>query len=208
MIGIDKVNLPACAFGAGLAHVAALALVLPILITLPAPGGEALRLVAIPVEILAETPPPPVSAAPALEAPALDAIGELVARAGIGSDLPPGPADFAPEADDVTYALPRATAEPEPEAEAEPAEQDAIAAVDANPPPLPVRVDRDAAAARLAPPKAAPPPVKRAAPKPAPVARPAPRRPVAARPDIVPYKDSWEVLLGKPAFKPAPRPIR
>jgi hypothetical protein len=38
VIDVDKISLPVCAFGAGLAHAVALALVLPIAITLPAAG--------------------------------------------------------------------------------------------------------------------------------------------------------------------------
>ena len=52
MIDYDKPTLPVCAFGAGIAHAAALALVLPIMITLPAPGADtAPGSVAIQVEI-------------------------------------------------------------------------------------------------------------------------------------------------------------
>jgi len=52
VIDYDKPTLPVCAFGAGIAHAAALALVLPIMITLPAPGADtAPGSVAIQVEI-------------------------------------------------------------------------------------------------------------------------------------------------------------
>jgi hypothetical protein len=47
----DKPSLSVCAFGAGLAHAAALALILPMIVTLPAPADPAPQLVAIHVEI-------------------------------------------------------------------------------------------------------------------------------------------------------------
>ncbi len=112
MIPVDTVNLPVCALGAAVAHAAALALVLPMMITLPAPGeSSTAKLVAIPVEIVA------ASAAPS----APDVIGALTDDAGEG-DADPDPADSfadipadlpadapaddsADGADDVTAAL-------------------------------------------------------------------------------------------------------
>jgi hypothetical protein len=54
----DKINLRVCILGAGLLHVVLLAALLPLLITLPAPGADTPKSVAINVEIAA---PPPAS---------------------------------------------------------------------------------------------------------------------------------------------------
>ncbi|HUU65658.1 MAG TPA: hypothetical protein VMW57_00035 [Methyloceanibacter sp.] len=114
MIPVYTVNLPACVFGAGLAHAAALALVLPMMITLPAPSeSSTAKLVAIPVEIVA------ASGAPS----AADLIGALMDDAGEGdadpdpadnfADIPADLPDDAPAdgradgADEVTAALPQ-----------------------------------------------------------------------------------------------------
>lgn len=103
MINHDKPSLSVCAFGAGLAHAAALALILPILITLPAPADTAPQTVAIHVEIRA-------------------AASESIAQ----GDADEAPLDALPS-EDVTAALP-APAEPEEPAEAmEPTPQDALA---------------------------------------------------------------------------------
>jgi hypothetical protein len=206
VIGYDKVSLPACTFGAGLAHAAALALVLPILITLPGPEtGAPPRLVAIPVTIMPEPP------APAVAEPE-DAIGELVARTSEEEPQPlqefePIAAEPAPPpqeepatveaSDDVTGALPDDTLTEAVTPDAAPE----VADVDVAPPPLPKRVQRDAGGDAVVPAKQPPKTVtsvKPAAPRPAPVYR---RR--AAKQDVAPYKGSWEALLGKPAFKPA-----
>lgn len=58
MIHIDKPSLSVCAFGAGAAHAAVLALVLPVMITLPAAKDEAQGTVAIQVLV---RPAPPAS---------------------------------------------------------------------------------------------------------------------------------------------------
>lgn len=107
MIPVHTVNLPVCALGAGVAHAAALALVLPLMITLPAPGESSIaELVAIPVEIVAA--PASLSATPTPR----DLIGALMESAG--EDGPPTetapPADLASPAetessDGVTAAL-------------------------------------------------------------------------------------------------------
>jgi hypothetical protein len=110
VIPSNTVNLPVCALGAGVAHAAALTLVLPLMITLPAPGeSSTTELVAIPVEIVA-TAAPRTSVAPAPS----DLIGALMESAGEGGPSPesaePASSDLAIPAetestDDVTAAL-------------------------------------------------------------------------------------------------------
>lgn len=56
---IEKPSLPVCAFGAGAAHAAALALILPIAITLPAPKHEARGTVSIQVSLRTTAPSTP-----------------------------------------------------------------------------------------------------------------------------------------------------
>jgi len=102
LIDHHKPSLSVCVFGAGLAHAAALVLIVPILITLPAPADTAPQTVAIHVEIRA-------------------AASESIAQ----GDAEEAPLDALPS-EDVTAALP-APAEPEEPAEAmEPTPQDAL----------------------------------------------------------------------------------
>jgi len=102
LIDHDKPSLSVCAFGAGLAHAAALALILPILVTLPVPADTVPQTVAIHVEILA-------------------AASESIAQ----GDAEEAPLDALPS-EDITAALP-APAEPEEPAEAmAPTPQDAL----------------------------------------------------------------------------------
>ena len=203
MINRDELRLPACAFGAGAAHLAVLALVLPILITLPAPGESMTpNLVAIPVEILAGAPasPPPaptqpeVSPAPPEVAPAQpDAIGALLENVS----TTPAPADV--DTDAITGSLPElASVEPVP-ADAAPSDivPDEIASVDVVLPPRPKRVRRDAQGNAIAAVPPAAKPVRRAAPK------RARRRAVTAQSDAAPYHGPWDALLGKATVKPA-----
>lgn len=62
MVHTDKPSLSLCAFGAGAAHVAMLALVLPVMITLPAPEDRARGTIAIQV-VVRSAPPPFIAAA-------------------------------------------------------------------------------------------------------------------------------------------------
>jgi hypothetical protein len=215
VISYDKVSLSTCTFGAGLAHAAALALVLPILITLPAPGTSAPpRLLAIPVTIMPEPPAPAVAKVEDVVSAVVesgDVIGALVARTSVEEPEPvpkpeatvaapepaPPPADetTVEASDDVTGALPDEPSTAEAIEEAEPA----VAAVDLKQPPLPTRVRRDADGDAVA---ATPPAPKNAEPAPPRHgSSPAPRRRTVKQ-DIAPYKGSWEALLGKPAFNP------
>jgi hypothetical protein len=63
VIHTDKPSLSVCAFGAGAAHAAALALVLPVMITLPAPNDWAQGTVAIQVAVHIAPPAPFIAAA-------------------------------------------------------------------------------------------------------------------------------------------------
>lgn len=219
MISYDKISLSTCTFGAGLAHAAALALVLPILITLPAPGSSAPpRLVAIPVTIMPEPSGPAVAkvedAVPEV-VESDDVIGALVARTSVAEPEPvqePEPTVAAPEpapppadetmveaSDDVTGALP---GEPSTVAAIDEAEPTIAPPVDLKPPPLPTRVRRDADGDAIVATPASPSAPTNAAPAPPrQTSSPTPRRRTVKQ-DIAPYKGSWEELLGKPAFKP------
>ena len=65
MIHIDKPSLSVCAFGAGAAHAAVLALILPVMVTLPAPEDQAQGTVAIQVAVRSIPPASLVAAAAA-----------------------------------------------------------------------------------------------------------------------------------------------
>ena len=219
MINRDKLRLPVCAMSAGAAHLAVLALVLPMLITLPAPSESMTpSLAAIPVEILPEAPPaPPLSLAQPPASPAQpdaivapDAIGALLENVSVAPATTPEPAGIpaAPDADDITGSLPEPSvmnANGQEDALVEAARE--IANVDVVLPPRPTRVRRDAegnalsAVSRAAP---AAEPVRRAVPK----RRRASRRPVAAKPDAAPFQGSWNVLLGKPLVNPIDKRTR
>jgi hypothetical protein len=227
VLPVDTINLPACAFGAGIAHAAALALVLPMMITLPAPSeSSTAKLVAIPVTIVADAGSAPDLIGALMDEPA--PVDEVVSE-------PVAPAEVTPDNDDdiITAALPapepaaapEQMSEPEPEraavepAEAEPAESEpelpvplAVAATEAAMPPLPTRVRRDDnGEAILRTPPVARPPVR----EPVQAAKPArravtaqkrgffglakPSAPKVRAKDAAPYKGSWEALLGKPA---------
>ena len=122
MVHSSKPSLSACAFGAGAAHVAALAIILPIMITLPAPVDTASRVVAIRVAV--------ATAAPDASAPATDPIAAALGPSGMGAmtlatpetEVVEGEGDLdevslpKPALDDITAALPaisQGTAPPE-----------------------------------------------------------------------------------------------
>lgn len=176
----SKPSLSICAFGAGLAHAAALAVILPMIITLPAPADPAPQLIAIHVEIQTalagtvgegdaedDTPSPPMLGSRDITA-ALPAQAETEAL---------------PSSDDITAALPSPSEEPddvmeppapesvpalqsEPDAELPPA---AVANVDAEDTPtaIPLPPRRPSVRATVerpeppAPPKVTPKPVPR-----------------------------------------------
>lgn len=198
----EKHRLPVCALGAGAAHLVALALILPVMITLPGPSESMTsNRVAIPVNILAEAPPAmPMPAAPAVSStqapaspaqprmslaqPASDAIGALLENASAWTPATttpePEPSERSGDADDITGSLPEA------------------ALVDVVLPPRPTRVRRDADGnatwARRVVPRAKR--VRRAAVSKR--ARAKPRLSAVAEPDVVPFRASWDGLLDKP----------
>ena len=125
MLHDEKPRLSMCAFGAGAAHAALLALALPIMITLPAPADKAQGTVAIQV-VVRSAPPPTLDVAMA-ETAALplpefigegdideDALPASVLDAVLGtspaSDLDALPASAAGE---ITGSLPQASASPD-----------------------------------------------------------------------------------------------
>jgi hypothetical protein len=222
VINTDTINLPVCAFGAGMAHVAALALVLPLMITLP---GESMipKTIAIPVAVV--TLPRAV--------PPQDAIGALMAGEDAEAVLEPvSVPEFSPG--DITGALQESSpaetldqALPEPDVGIAEAEPEVVAAVDAASgetvpsavapvdmvmPPLPARVRRDEEGTAIIETRRAPaevaPPVQRAAPKRGLLGRPAPRSARTAKQDDAPYKGSWEALFNAPVVKPVDRKAR
>ena len=94
MIHIDKPSLSVCALGAGAAHAAVLVLVLPVMITLPAPDDTAQGTVAIQV-IVRSSPPPFVQAAMLTQAAVVEGEGDID-EAGWA----------VPETEEITSALP------------------------------------------------------------------------------------------------------
>jgi hypothetical protein len=122
VIDIDKPSLPWCAFGAGAAHAAVIALILPVMITLPAPKDEAQGTVAIQVSVRSASPSPFIQAAMAEAAMTEAAPSDMDAmpRAALEGegDVDEGPW-ITPEAEEITGALPEMQeqvdlAEPEP----------------------------------------------------------------------------------------------
>lgn len=116
MIKLKQINLPVFLIGAGIVHLVGLAALLPMLITLPGPGGETEpKAVAVDVEIIPATPPSPkvelevdhtsaLSAAPQTpEAPASaeadqgPAPGESAAQPEPKDAAPPAVANVSPE---------------------------------------------------------------------------------------------------------------
>jgi len=90
VIHTDKPSLSVCAFGAGAAHAAMLALILPVMVTLPAPEERAQGTVAIQVAVRSAPPSPFVEAAAASPA-MLEGVleGEGDADDAAWSELPP-----------------------------------------------------------------------------------------------------------------------
>jgi hypothetical protein len=157
LINYDKPSLSVCAFGAGLAHVAALALILPILITLPAPANPAPQTVAIHVEIRADASEP-IAQGDTEEAP-LDALPSEDVTAALPAPAEPDEPNEAMEPTVSQDAL-----APEPESGDDP-QLGAVANVDTNDvlAVVPVPVRRPAPSAAVDDKK----PAKAAAPAPA-----------------------------------------
>jgi hypothetical protein len=127
VIDYDKINLPVCAFGAGLTHVAALALILPIVISLPAPADTAPQAIAIHVEIRTATPESARAEADAEDIGApLDALGSEEVTAAL-----PAPVETEELDGGTEPAAPQDALAPEPEP-GEDVQPSAVANVDAN----------------------------------------------------------------------------
>jgi hypothetical protein len=108
VINSHKISLPFCAFGAGLGHAAALVLILPVVITLPAPSqGVVPAAVAIHVEVRT------ASAAD----PGVDAMAALAAGLDVADEEPaPNTVEEPEDIPDVTGALPGAALVETPDA--------------------------------------------------------------------------------------------
>ena len=92
MIKLKQINLPVFLIGAGIVHLVGLAALLPMLITLPGPGGEIEpNSVAVDVEIIPATPPSP-KVEPEVE-PEVDRTSALPAA----PQTPEAPASTEPE---------------------------------------------------------------------------------------------------------------
>src|SRR5665811_2540174 len=100
VIHTDKPSLSVCAFGAGAAHAAVLALILPVMVTLPAPEDRAQGTVAIEVAVRSAPPSPFIEASaagPAMLEGAPEGEGEGDADDAAWNELPP---------EEITGALP------------------------------------------------------------------------------------------------------
>ena len=103
MIRPDRAKLPVFAIGAGVVHAIGIAILLPLLITLPGSGDNPQRPVNIEIDVSAKAPPRPVVPDVASMHPAADDATSALPAAG-GSPL----ADVSPDAspDDALQAAP------------------------------------------------------------------------------------------------------
>jgi hypothetical protein len=121
VIKLKQINLPVFLIGAGIVHLIGLAALLPMLITLPGPGGEIEpNSVAVDVEIIPATPPSP-KVEPEVE-PEVDRTSALPAApqtpettASTEPDQPPTPGESAAQIEPKD-AAPAAVANVSPEA--------------------------------------------------------------------------------------------
>jgi hypothetical protein len=199
VIRLDKINLPVFAIGAGVIHAVGLAVLLPLLITLPGPGSDIdPQAVTVDVAIVPASPPspkvepeveqtsalpdsPPTADPPAKDAPATEPDESPSAVADVGpetspSSMPAAGQTFAPAAEG-----PAATAGPAKRTKAKVEGKGA----------KPAKV------------------VRAAAPKKPVLARAKPAKPLFRRSakDLAkgpaPFKGSWSALLGGPPPSPA-----
>jgi hypothetical protein len=177
VIRLDKINLPVFAIGAGVIHAIGLAVLLPLLITLPGPGSDIdPHAVAIDVDIVPASRPSPKVDGDIDQTSALPAATE--------PDEAPGTiANVGPE---ILPAMPAEEQESVP-AKDEPA---ATAAPATKPTAKPAKLTRaPAKKPRLASVKPAKTPI---------------RRPVKTTSEgVAPFKGSWSALLGGPTPSPA-----
>jgi hypothetical protein len=193
VINPEKIKLPVWLIGVGLIHAAALALVLPMLITLPAPGSIEHKAETVDVELVPALP----------SAPKVDEEVDQTAALPASPQPEPGVGEAAGQPEDET---PDAVANVDPEAvpsaapvvQAEPASKAPAPALAA---PKKSKVEGKVKRAKAA----------RPAPKKPPVARAKSAKPVFRRTakDLAkgpaPFKGSWSQLLGGPAPTPAKR---
>jgi hypothetical protein len=175
VIRLDKIDLPVFAIGAGVIHAIGLAVLLPLLITLPGPGSDIdPHAVAIDVDIVPASRP----------SPKVDGDIDQTSAAATEPDEAPGTiANVGPE---ILPAMPAEEQESVP-AKDEPA---ATAAPATKPTAKPAKLTRaPAKKPRLASVKPAKTPI---------------RRPVkTASKGVAPFKGSWSALLGGPTPSPA-----
>ncbi len=178
MIRLDRIKLPVFAIGAGVIHAIGLAVLLPLLITLPGPGSDIdPHAVAIDVDIVPASPPSPKVDGDVDQTSALPA--------ATGSDEAPGAvADVGPETSPAT---------PAEEQESAPAKEQpaATAAPATKPKAKPAKITRAPAPKKpvLARAKPAKPLFRRSA------------KDLAKGP--APFKGSWSMLLGGPTPSPS-----
>jgi len=190
VINPEKIKLPVWVIGVGLIHAAALALVLLMLITLPAPGSIEHKAETVDVELVPAIP----------STPKIDEEVDQTAALPASPQPEPGVGEAA--------------GQPEDEA------PDAIANVDPESVPSAAPVEQAEPASETPPAIAAPKKSKvEGKVKRAKAARPAPKKPSAARAKPVkpvfrrtakdlakgpaPFKGSWSQLLGGPTPSPA-----
>jgi hypothetical protein len=207
VINPETIKLPVWVIGVGLIHVAALALVLPMLITLPAPTSIERKVEMVDVELAPAAQPAPkiddvdqTAALPASPQPEPE-VGETAAEPvdEPSADAPAAVANVEPEA-----APTAAPVEPEPSAppveQAEPASE---TPAPASAVPKKSKVDGKAKRAKAARPAPKKPAIVRATPKPKPVYRRTSQD--VAKKGLIPFKGSWSQLLGGPTPVPAKR---
>ena len=118
MINPEKIKLPVWVIGVGLFHAAALALVLPMLITLPAPGSLEHKAETVDVELIPAIPPAPKIDEEVDQTAALPASPQP--EPGVG-EAPGQPEDAAPDA--VANVDPESVPSAAPVEQAEPASE-------------------------------------------------------------------------------------
>jgi hypothetical protein len=106
---LDRPSLPVFAIGAGALHLIALALLLPILITLPGPIGNPQKPVNIEVDLGSPTAPAPIVPDLAASPPAEEQTSALPPAAETKDETPDALADVAPDSESSSEVEPEAT---------------------------------------------------------------------------------------------------
>ena len=195
VIRLDRLNLPVFAIGVGVVHAIGLALLLPLLITLPGPGGDLdPKAAAVDVEI-GPADPSASKVAPdgdrTSALPSSPQTGDVPRPDTAGSDAPAQPKDGASAVANVSpetspSSMPAAAQEPAASASLSKKQQTKVEGKGAKP----AKVTRAPAKnPLLAHAKTAKPPI---------------RRPVKTHSkNIAPFKGSWSALLGAPTPSPS-----